>query len=136
MIQVKNTKQLINENTSFFGQIKTYYGCYETTKNGSLHIHTLLWLNNSPYPNTLIQTLCDDESFRENMINYLNIITCDVDKYELSNPITQNNNNKYDDHIRPCTTRPPNTNEKYFHEFFDKDVCKLMNVCNHHICNH
>ncbi len=38
MIQVKNTKQLINENTSVFGQIKAYYGCYETTKNGSLHI--------------------------------------------------------------------------------------------------
>jgi len=64
MIQVKNTKQLINENTSVFGHIKAYYGCYETTKNGSLHIHTLLWLNNSPYPNTLIQTLRDDESFR------------------------------------------------------------------------
>ncbi len=69
----------------------------------------------SPYPNTLIQTLHDDESFQENMINYLNIITCDVDKYELSNPITQNNNNKYDDHIHPYTRRPPNTNEKYFH---------------------
>jgi len=103
-----------------FGQIKAYYGCYETTKNDSLHIRTLLWLNNSPYPNTLIQTLRDDESFQENIINYLNIITCDVDKYELSNPITQNNNNKYDDHIHPCTTRPPNTKEKYFHEFFDK----------------
>jgi hypothetical protein len=64
MIQVKNIKQLINEKTGVFGQIKAYYGCYETTKNGSLHIHTLLWLNNSPYPNTLIQTVHDDESFR------------------------------------------------------------------------
>jgi hypothetical protein len=98
-----------------FGQIKAYYGCYETIKNGSLHIHTLLWLNNSPYPNTLIQTLHDDESFQENMINYLNNITCNVDKYELSNPITQNNNNKNDDHIHPCTTRPHDINEKYFH---------------------
>jgi hypothetical protein len=68
------------------------------------YIYTLLWLNNSPYPNTLIQTLHDDESFRKNMINYLNIIMCNVDKYELSNPMTQNNNNKYDDHIHPCAT--------------------------------
>jgi hypothetical protein len=43
-----------------FGQIKGYY---ETMKNGSLHIHTFLWLNNSPHPNTLIQTLHDNESF-------------------------------------------------------------------------
>ncbi len=43
--------------------IKTYYGCYETVKNGSLHIHTLLWFNDSPDPNTLIQTLRDDDFF-------------------------------------------------------------------------
>ncbi len=48
-----------------FGQIKSYYGCYETMKNGSLHIHTLLWLNNSPRPNKLIQTLHDNESFQK-----------------------------------------------------------------------
>jgi hypothetical protein len=42
------------------------------------------------------------------MIDYLNnIITRNIDKYELSNPITQNNNNKHDDHIHPaCITRP------------------------------
>ncbi len=45
------------------GHIKTYYGCYEIVKNGSLHIHTLLWLNDSPNLNTLIQTLLDDEFF-------------------------------------------------------------------------
>ncbi len=65
-----------------FGHIKTYYGCYQTVKNGSLHIHTLLWLNDSPYLNTLIQTLRDDENFQENMINYLNeIITQDINRY-------------------------------------------------------
>jgi len=34
--------------------IKIYYECYETPKNGNLHTHTLLWLNNSLDPNTLI----------------------------------------------------------------------------------
>jgi hypothetical protein len=56
-------KQLIYENIGVFGQIKGYYGCYETMKNGSLHIHTFLWFNNSPHPNTLIQTLHDNERF-------------------------------------------------------------------------
>jgi hypothetical protein len=28
-----------------FGHIKAYYGCYEIAKNGSLHIHTLLFDN-------------------------------------------------------------------------------------------
>jgi hypothetical protein len=48
--------------------ILKYYGCYETTKNGNLHMHTLLWFNDSPNPNTLVQTLFDDEIF----LNFLN----------------------------------------------------------------
>ncbi len=72
-----------------FGHIKTYYRHYETTKNGSLHIHTLLWFNDSPYPNTLIQLLHDDEEFRENIINYLNdIIIQNIDRYKSFNGIT------------------------------------------------
>jgi hypothetical protein len=31
--------------------------------------------------------------------------------------------------------KSPNTNEKYFHQLIDKDVCKLMNVCNRQMCN-
>jgi hypothetical protein len=60
---VKNTKDLSNNNFGTFNHIKTHYGCYETAKNGSLHIHTLLWLNDFLYPNTLVQTLLDDEIF-------------------------------------------------------------------------
>jgi hypothetical protein len=119
-----------------FGHIKTYYGCYEIVKNGSLHIRILLWFNDSPDPNTLIQTLHDDENFRKNLINYLNdIITQDINKYKSFNSITQNENDKCDDYIHPCTTISPKTNENIFHELFDNDVWKLMNICNCHVCN-
>jgi hypothetical protein len=74
ILQVKNTKDLSNNNFGVLGNIKAHYGCYEIAKNGSLHIHTLLWLNGSLDPNTLVQTLLDDEIFRQNMINYLNDI--------------------------------------------------------------
>jgi hypothetical protein len=70
------------------------------------------------------------------MINYLNeIITRDISKYKSFNSITQNENDKCDDYIHPCTTRPPNTNENIFHELFDNDVWKLMNICYRHVCN-
>jgi len=38
----KRLKQIINENIGVFDQIKSYYGCYETMKNGSLHTHTFV----------------------------------------------------------------------------------------------
>jgi hypothetical protein len=31
--------------------------------------------------------------------------------------------------------KTPGTNEKDFHQLIDKDVCKLMNVCNRQMCN-
>ncbi len=67
-------KKKSNNNVGVLWHIKKYYKCYEIAKNGSLHIHTLLWFNDSPYFNTLIQTSCDDENFWENMIDYLNEI--------------------------------------------------------------
>jgi len=63
MLQVKNTKDLSNNNFGVISHIKAYYGCYEIAKNGSLHMHTLLWFNDSQDPNTLVQTLLDDEIF-------------------------------------------------------------------------
>ncbi len=38
----ENTKKLSNNNIEVFGHIKAHYDYYETTKNGNLHIHTLL----------------------------------------------------------------------------------------------
>jgi hypothetical protein len=63
MLQVKNTKDLSNNNFGVFSHIKVHYGCYETAKNGSLHIHTLLWFNDYLDPNTLVQTLIDYGDF-------------------------------------------------------------------------
>jgi hypothetical protein len=84
----------------------------------------------------LIQTLHDNEYLWKHTINYLNdIITRDINMYKSSNSITQNENDKCDDYIHPCTTRPLDTNENTFHELFDNDVCKWMYVCNHHECN-
>jgi hypothetical protein len=40
MLQIKNTLDLSNNNFGVFSHIKAHYGCYETTKNSSLHIHT------------------------------------------------------------------------------------------------
>jgi hypothetical protein len=82
-LQIKNTKDLFNNDFGVLGHIKAHYGCYEIAKNGNLHIHTLLWFNDFLDPNTFIQTLHDDNIFRENMINYLNdIITQDINQYK------------------------------------------------------
>jgi hypothetical protein len=76
MLHVENTKNLSNNNFGVLGHTKAHYGCYEITKNGSLHIHTwTLWLDDFLNPNTLIQILHDDKIFQQIFINLNDIIT-------------------------------------------------------------
>ncbi len=113
--------------------IKAYYRCYETTKNGSLHIHSLLWLDDSLDPNTLVQMLCDNEGFRKHMIDYLNnIITKNMEQNKSTSKITHINDEIQ--HIHSCNTRPLDTSMNVFNKLFQNDVCNLMNVCNQHVC--
>jgi hypothetical protein len=124
-------------NFGVFDHIKAQYGCYEIAKNGSLHIHTLLWFNDYLDPNRFGQTLLDNEIFRQNMIHYLNdIITWDINKYK-SCPIMIDTNCIDDnlDNIHPYTTRPLDLEEKTFTKLFQNDIHKLMNICNWHLCN-
>jgi hypothetical protein len=114
MLQVKNTIDLSNNNVGVLGHIKAHYGCYETIKNGSLHIHTLLWFNDFPNPNTFIQALHDDEIFQQNMINYLNdTIIRDINEYKscLKKIDIYYIDDNFDD-IHSRNTRPPNHEKK------------------------
>jgi hypothetical protein len=114
-----------------FSHIKAYYGCSETTKNG---IHSLLWLNDSLDPNTLVPMLCDNEGFRKHMIDYLNnIITKNMEQNKSTSKITHVNDEIQ--HVDPCTTRIIDTCMNAFDKLFQNDVCNLMNVCNQHVCN-
>jgi hypothetical protein len=79
-----------------------------------LHMHTLLQFNDFPNPNTLVQTLFDDEIFWQKLINYLNdIITRDIIQYK-SCPIIVDTNCIDDnlDNIHPYITRPLDKNSK------------------------
>jgi hypothetical protein len=67
MLQMKdnNNNNNNNNNIGVPKHIKASYGCYKTSKNGSLHIHSLLWLNDSLDLNTLVHMLCDNEGFQK-----------------------------------------------------------------------
>jgi hypothetical protein len=66
MLHVENTKNLLNNNFGVLGHIKAHYGCYEIIKNGGLHIHTLLWLNDFLDPNHLYEYCMMTRFFNKN----------------------------------------------------------------------
>jgi len=97
-------------------------------------IHSLLWLDDSPNLNTLVQMLCDNEGFQKQMIDYLNnIITKNMEQNKSTSKITHVNDEIQ--HIHPSTTRPLDTCMNALDKLFQNDVSNLMNVCNQHVCN-
>ncbi len=79
----------------------------------NLHIHSLLWLNDSLDLNTLVHMLCDNESFQKHMIDYLNnIIIRDIEQYKSTSKLTHINDEIQ--HIHPCTIRPHDTGINIF----------------------
>ena len=61
-----------------FGPIKSYYGTVESQGRGSLHLHMLLWLNDTPSPARLREAI-KSETYRRRLIDYLeDIIKEDV----------------------------------------------------------
>jgi hypothetical protein len=117
------------------GHSQVYCRCYEITKNGSLHIHSLLWLNDSPYLDILVHMICDNEGFRKHMIDYKlnNIIIRDIKQHKSTSKMRDVSDNIQ--HIHPCTTRPPNKSINTFDKLFQNDLYTLINVCNQHVCN-
>jgi hypothetical protein len=129
VISEKKNKNKKNKKIDLLNHIKAYYGCYRIAKNGSLHVHSLLWLNDSLDPNTLVHMLCDNEGFQKHMIDYLNnIIIRDVEQYKSTSKMTHVNDEIQ--HIHPCTIRPPDISINTFDELFQNDVCNFINVCN------
>jgi len=37
--------------------------------------------------------------------------------------------------IHPCSTMPPNSKDINFKIIYARDLYKLLNTCNHHVCN-
>ncbi len=75
----KKTHEIEKNKHGILGNIQAYYGCYETTLNGSLHKHTLLWNANPPSPNELVIFLKNDKQLKNDLLKYLdNIISRNI----------------------------------------------------------
>ena len=99
-----------------------------------LYIHALLWLTNALDPNELVQRLKNDETFKHGLLNYLDDII--VRSLIRQKPRDCNETNDYDwDNINPCATMAPNTSNIDFENIYQRDLYKLINTCNRHVCN-
>lgn len=57
-----------------FGKLNAHYGMVETQNRGTLHIHLLLWIENGLNATEYLEKMNSDETFRLEIIAYLNSI--------------------------------------------------------------
>ena len=67
---VEATTYQVKSRPGIFGQVAAYFGIVKSQNRGSLHLHMLLWLKNTP-PSYEIESLLQTEGFRDKVRKFI-----------------------------------------------------------------
>ncbi|RDX46829.1 hypothetical protein OH76DRAFT_1355491 [Lentinus brumalis] len=70
LLQVRTTTHTVKSAEGVLGRVAAYVGSVESQGRGTLHLHLLLWLRNTPSPEELCRLL-QDEEFRSRMVRFI-----------------------------------------------------------------
>ena len=70
LFKVKTTKYKVTASKGILGEVDAYFGMKEVQGRGTIHLHVLIWLKNTPSPDQL-QFLLRQDSFRDKIKEYL-----------------------------------------------------------------
>ena len=70
LFQIKVSKYHNTSDMGTLGRVAAYFGIVESQGRGTLHLHELIWLNNTPCPDDL-ETLLKTQDFRDRMTSYI-----------------------------------------------------------------
>ena len=80
LFYIKDTSSVKNKHCENLRNIQSYYGCLESSKNGMLHLHALLWIIHALNSNELVEKLKFDKTFKFGLLKYSdNIIIKNLD---------------------------------------------------------
>ena len=116
-----------NPKGGIFGHPSAFYGMTEEQGTGTLHNHMLVWLHNFKSASKL-KTELQDETFRENLKNYLERI---IKKGYLGDTDSVDENL---DVSEVSCKHPVNPNDDDFEQKMKDDVNRLVKVANTHKC--
>ncbi|KIO04732.1 hypothetical protein M404DRAFT_25843 [Pisolithus tinctorius Marx 270] len=72
---IRNMGNKVHSQVGVLGRVAGYFGVVEAQGRGTLHVHMLLWLANTPNANEM-QALLQQESFRDTIRNYIRANIC------------------------------------------------------------
>ena len=70
LFQIQTTKFQIKRKKGVLGEVEAYFGMKEVQGRGTIHLHILIWLKNTPSPDQLTFLLRSEE-FREKIRRYI-----------------------------------------------------------------
>ncbi|THH07769.1 hypothetical protein EW146_g9213 [Bondarzewia mesenterica] len=69
-VQISEGSGAITSGVGIFGHVSAYVGIVECQGRGTLHLHIILWVKNTPTPEELCERLAD-EDFRSHICQYI-----------------------------------------------------------------
>lgn len=75
LLQVKVTKYWVQSGTGIFGKVGAYFGTVKSQGRGTLHLHILIWLKNTPTGDELVD-LFKSEAFCTKVTAFIKANMC------------------------------------------------------------
>ncbi|QRV90748.1 Helitron helicase-like domain at N-terminus [Ceratobasidium sp. AG-Ba] len=125
---ITSTNRTVTTNMGVLGRLKGYYGVVEAQGRGSLHVHMLLWLENTPSPDQM-QTLLESEEFRKRVAEYV-----DASVRAHLDGMTEEAINETSPESDLAWSRPPNPELPGFPEEFAMRERRLVRAQQVHLC--
>lgn len=126
---VKVTNFFVKNQMGIFGQVSAYFGVVESQGRGTLHLHILLWLMDSPTAEEMT-TLLKGSEFRRKVVNFiqanLRAYTPGLESAESVASIPREKEIAFN--------RPPNPSSDYYEEELQKFELKLARMEQIHTC--
>jgi hypothetical protein len=113
---VEVTKYQVKSGTGIFGRVTAYFGVIESQGRGSLHLHMLVWLKNSP-PSDEMENLLKQEGFRHRVTDF---IKSNLRAYLPGLESAESIKNIPND-VEVAWSRPPNPDSVNYDDSVDED---------------
>lgn len=129
LMDVKVTPRRVESGRGVFGRVRAFFGTVECQGRGTLHLHLLIWLDDSPTTERM-RTLLSQQHFREKVRAYIRA------NIHAHHPAISNaaSINSMPTNPEVAYSRPPNPNSPTFWEDFNELELQLMRTKQMHTC--
>lgn len=133
LVGIEVVRRQVSSRNGIFGVVDAYFGVVEAQGRGTLHVHFLFWLKNTP-DSSKLYALFQDEAFRHRVKTYMSaVIKADLDGFD-DRTYQSWKEARVPSAPNPSFNRPPDPSDSAFDAKFAKHLRDVVANSQYHTC--